>query len=55
MPSRISLRKHWISPPLKAHFNRFLKNYTPLQGLSVSAAVPCFLADDEYDVFNDVK
>ena len=26
MPSRISLRKHWISPALRAHFDR-LENY----------------------------
>ena len=25
MPSRISLRRHWISPPLRAHFDLFAK------------------------------
>ena len=28
MPSRISLRKHWISPPLRTRFDRFLKENT---------------------------
>ena len=42
MPSRISLRKHWISPPLRTHFYRFLKDYTPSGLLSVSADFPVF-------------
>ena len=29
MPSRISLRKHWISSPLRAHFDLFAKYYIP--------------------------
>ena len=28
-PSRISLRKHWISSPLRAHFDLFAKYYIP--------------------------
>ena len=29
MPSRISLRKHWISSPLRPHFDLFAKYYIP--------------------------
>ena len=31
MPSRISLRKHWISPPLRAHFDCLEKHIYPVQ------------------------
>ena len=53
MPSRISLRKYWISPPLRTHFYRFLKDYTPSGLLSVSADFPVFwlmITKDEYNI-----